>query len=267
MKSILCALLFCSLAQANIFKKCVQVVSEAANKTGDVATDVANKAREVVNKDNLQEVLNEKSEQFLVIKKNVEAALEEAQRACVKGAGSTARFCFHAAGQAVPITWRVLRFDATMEDFRNGISYPMSDILIKLKDPTLNEKEREKALFAFVLFWPELVGKVGRILPSATTEVGFNAVTGLVTMTVKDDPGVMGDIVKKLIVKRFKDNLSKNEENKHLSLMGRMHYALNKALDFRDSKDLEKYVEYTMKEMGLDRLHQALMLYAGDRAD
>lgn len=210
----------------------------------------------------------DKSIDFEKIKSQVEVLLKESQESCIKGAGATLRFCGHVAFNVIPITWRVIRFKPTAEKFREEVSYPLSDILIKMKDPNTTAKELEKARFEFALFWPELWFKAGALIPKTTVMIGVNVATGMLQTSVKNQPGILGEgrkRIQSLIFKRFKENLSKNEENKHLSLMGRAQFALNKALDFSDfDVEWSQIVEEVKVEMGIDRLEQALALYKGD---
>lgn len=198
------------------------------------------------------------------VKKQVEDLLEESKRQCMKAGGASLRFCGHTALAIVPIAYRVFKFEPSTENIREEIVLPLSRMLVKMKSKEIEESALEKTYFEFLLFWPELILKVQKSLPSVAVEVSFNAVTGLISSKETTDLGALKALkteIRNRILKKFWENLKTNEKNKDIDYSDRLKFATEEAFKW-DQADFQDMAQEMMVELGLDQLRAALSLYS-----
>jgi hypothetical protein len=186
--------------------------------------------------------------------------VEETQNQCKRAGMGTLKFCAYSVSQMPRMVKNVWKFEATKEGFKTGISYPLADIITRIKDTQLSEQERQKSYFDFYLFIPEFLLKIQASLPSLGAGVAMDTATGLLAPNWNKNPGVAGDVaagVRRIILVRILQNVRTNEQNADLNYFQRLKLALDKATEF-DQPELVELANKIKIEMGFDRLQSAL---------
>jgi hypothetical protein len=215
----------------------------------------------------VEETLNE-ADNFQNIQAMVTEHLNEARKVCLKGIGSTVRFCGHMVVNVPRIALSIWKFEPNVENFREEIILPLSDILIRMKSSELDAVESEKTKFEFILFWPELVLKVQKLVPVTGVGLGFAAVKYLpkIMKREKEDPAeIVKNQIRNKILKKFWSILKTRNEDENgakMTYIERLQFALNESLRFDDDQKLQPVVDEVRVELGLDRLQEALSHYS-----
>ncbi|MFN8847418.1 MAG: hypothetical protein ACK5V3_18595 [Bdellovibrionales bacterium] len=251
---------------ANAAKFCWATIKSAVSNSLDVAGDAATKLAEDAKAKTKAAIKMTWIDwnSIEAVKKQVEDLLEESKRQCMKAGGASLRFCGHTALSIAPIAYRVFKFEPTTENLREEIILPLSRMLIKMKSKEIKESELEVTYFEFLLFWPELLLKVQKALPSVAVEVSFDAFTGLITTKETTHPGALSVLkseIRNQILKKFWQNLKTNDKNENLSYSERLKFATEEALKW-DQADFQQLAQDIMIELGLDQLQAAISLYS-----
>jgi len=201
-----------------------------------------------------EELFNDENAQIETIKLNfsnlaevtekTKEIYEEVTRTCKFGAG----FCVSLALKTPGIAARVVFFKGTFSSLREGLVLPLADHIYQIKNSKLSQKERDKAYQNFLIFWPEMILKINRAIPTLASEVSINAATGLINFrTVEKNSALKNQVALRVLKNIWREIKNSDPE---LSFSAKLNQAILKSTADASSE--------VLAELGIPELQAAL---------